>query len=192
MYTLASAWKFLVFLPTFTNQLFYHAFSHLLFTLSSRFFAPEITDLVSFPFYCPGSTTTLKIPFKLFVYSSVQAFCVFCYALFLVYFVWLSSWWVTAFSFLPVVTSDDLWNTDPLTNVQYQINSETALKWHQARKSCQQQEAELLSITELHEQTYLTGKSMLSLISLKKCIVATVTLIWHVPYWKLYVFNSNN
>ncbi|NXD90086.1 MRC1 protein, partial [Chaetorhynchus papuensis] len=53
--------------------------------------------------------------------------------------------------------TNDLWNTDPLTNVQYQINSDTALKWHQARKSCQQQKAELLSITELHEQTYLTG-----------------------------------
>ncbi|NXA15727.1 MRC1 protein, partial [Sapayoa aenigma] len=53
--------------------------------------------------------------------------------------------------------SIDLWNTDPLTNVQYQINPEAALKWHQARKSCQQQKAELLSITELHEQTYLAG-----------------------------------
>uniref|UniRef100_A0A8B9EC39 Macrophage mannose receptor 1 n=1 Tax=Anser cygnoides TaxID=8845 RepID=A0A8B9EC39_ANSCY len=52
---------------------------------------------------------------------------------------------------------DSLWNTDPLTNVQYQINFEAALTWHQARKSCQQQKAELLSITELHEQTYLTG-----------------------------------
>ncbi|XP_064018398.1 macrophage mannose receptor 1 isoform X3 [Pogoniulus pusillus] len=52
---------------------------------------------------------------------------------------------------------DSLWNTDPLTNVQYQINSDAALQWHQARKSCQQQKAELLSITELHEQTYLAG-----------------------------------
>ncbi|NXX50486.1 MRC1 protein, partial [Tricholaema leucomelas] len=52
---------------------------------------------------------------------------------------------------------DSLWDTDPLTNVQYQINSDAALQWHQARKSCQQQKAELLSITELHEQTYLAG-----------------------------------
>jgi len=70
-----------------------------------------------------------------------------------------------AFLFLPTVNSVDLlWNTDPLTNVQYQINSEAALKWHQARKSCQQQKAELLSITELHEQTYLTGRIILSIL----------------------------
>uniref|UniRef100_A0A8D0GM94 Macrophage mannose receptor 1 n=1 Tax=Sphenodon punctatus TaxID=8508 RepID=A0A8D0GM94_SPHPU len=52
---------------------------------------------------------------------------------------------------------DSLWNTDPLTGAGYQINSGSALTWHQARKSCQQQNAELLSITELHEQTYLAG-----------------------------------
>ncbi|XP_050795449.1 macrophage mannose receptor 1-like [Gopherus flavomarginatus] len=52
---------------------------------------------------------------------------------------------------------DTLWYTDPLTGVHYQINSQSALMWHQARKSCQQQNAELLSITELHEQTYLAG-----------------------------------
>uniref|UniRef100_A0A8C2SYK8 Macrophage mannose receptor 1-like n=1 Tax=Coturnix japonica TaxID=93934 RepID=A0A8C2SYK8_COTJA len=40
-------------------------------------------------------------------------------------------------------------------NAHYQINSESALTWHQARKSCQQQNAELLSITDIHEQMYL-------------------------------------
>uniref|UniRef100_A0A8C2SV91 Macrophage mannose receptor 1-like n=1 Tax=Coturnix japonica TaxID=93934 RepID=A0A8C2SV91_COTJA len=43
----------------------------------------------------------------------------------------------------------------PLQNAHYQINSESALTWHQARKSCQQQNAELLSITDIHEQMYL-------------------------------------
>nr|XP_054362403.1 macrophage mannose receptor 1 [Mirounga angustirostris] len=53
--------------------------------------------------------------------------------------------------------SESLWNKDPLTGISYQINSKSALTWHQARRSCQQQSAELLSITEIHEQTYLTG-----------------------------------
>lgn len=50
-----------------------------------------------------------------------------------------------------------LWSNDPLTGVQYQINQNAALSWYQARKSCQQQNANLLYITELHEQTYLAG-----------------------------------
>ncbi|XP_002918683.1 macrophage mannose receptor 1 [Ailuropoda melanoleuca] len=53
--------------------------------------------------------------------------------------------------------SESLWNKDPLTGISYQINSKSALTWHQARRSCQQQSAELLSVTEIHEQTYLTG-----------------------------------
>ncbi|XP_066135196.1 macrophage mannose receptor 1 [Saccopteryx bilineata] len=53
--------------------------------------------------------------------------------------------------------SESLWTNDPLSGISYQINSKSALNWHQARKSCQQQGAELLSITEIHQQTYLTG-----------------------------------
>ncbi|KFP60799.1 Macrophage mannose receptor 1, partial [Cariama cristata] len=52
---------------------------------------------------------------------------------------------------------NDLWKTNPLTEIHYQINSESLLTWHQARKSCQQQNAELLSVTDLHEQMYLLG-----------------------------------
>lgn len=55
---------------------------------------------------------------------------------------------------------DTTWTTDVLRNAHYQINSESALTWHQARKSCQQQNAELLSITDIHEQTYLKGKEV--------------------------------
>ncbi|NXP87421.1 MRC1 protein, partial [Passerina amoena] len=47
------------------------------------------------------------------------------------------------------------WTEDVSTGIHYQINSESALTWHQARKSCQQQNAELLSITETQEQAYI-------------------------------------
>ncbi|XP_073438361.1 macrophage mannose receptor 1-like [Dendrobates tinctorius] len=53
--------------------------------------------------------------------------------------------------------SDDGWKTDSITGANYQINSDSALTWYQARRSCQQQDAELLSITELHEQSYISG-----------------------------------
>ncbi|XP_034562096.1 macrophage mannose receptor 1 [Notolabrus celidotus] len=49
------------------------------------------------------------------------------------------------------------WDTDPVTGVQYQRNPQSVLTWHQARKSCQQQGADLLSIVELHEQSYISG-----------------------------------
>ncbi|XP_070709201.1 macrophage mannose receptor 1 [Pempheris klunzingeri] len=49
------------------------------------------------------------------------------------------------------------WDTDPVTGVQYQRNALSVLTWHQARKSCQQQGADLLSIVELHEQSYISG-----------------------------------
>uniref|UniRef100_H3DIA4 Macrophage mannose receptor 1 n=1 Tax=Tetraodon nigroviridis TaxID=99883 RepID=H3DIA4_TETNG len=49
------------------------------------------------------------------------------------------------------------WDTDPVTGVEYQRNAQSVLSWHQARKSCQQQGADLLSIVELHEQSYISG-----------------------------------
>ncbi|XP_073344522.1 macrophage mannose receptor 1 [Pagrus major] len=49
------------------------------------------------------------------------------------------------------------WDTDPVTGVEYQRNAQSVLTWHQARKSCQQQGGDLLSIVELHEQSYISG-----------------------------------
>lgn len=57
---------------------------------------------------------------------------------------------------LPNVASSG-WDKDPVTGVQYQRNVQSVLSWHQARKSCQQQGADLLSIVELHEQSYISG-----------------------------------
>ncbi|NXA13712.1 MRC1 protein, partial [Sapayoa aenigma] len=59
------------------------------------------------------------------------------------------------YGFCPTANNDRFWSTDPLTGTYYQINYQSALTWHQARKSCQQQNAELFSITEIHEQMYL-------------------------------------
>ncbi|XP_041029396.1 C-type mannose receptor 2 isoform X1 [Carcharodon carcharias] len=58
------------------------------------------------------------------------------------------------------VRSDDcetFWDKDPLTNSCYQFNFQSTLSWSEARISCQQQSSDLLSITELHEQTYING-----------------------------------
>uniref|UniRef100_A0A8C3MZB8 Uncharacterized protein n=1 Tax=Geospiza parvula TaxID=87175 RepID=A0A8C3MZB8_GEOPR len=62
------------------------------------------------------------------------------------------------FGFCPAANIDRFWSTDPLTGTYYQINHQSALTWHQARKSCQQQNAELLSVMEIHEQIYLRGE----------------------------------
>uniref|UniRef100_A0A8C1BP83 Mannose receptor, C type 1b n=1 Tax=Cyprinus carpio carpio TaxID=630221 RepID=A0A8C1BP83_CYPCA len=51
------------------------------------------------------------------------------------------------------------WVKHPLTNVYYQVNSRSALTWYQARKSCQQQGGELLSVSEPHEHTFVAGTS---------------------------------
>ncbi|NWH78351.1 MRC1 protein, partial [Piaya cayana] len=59
------------------------------------------------------------------------------------------------YGFCPAGNNDRFWSADPLTGTYYQINYQSALTWHQAKKSCQQQNAELLSVTEIHEQMYL-------------------------------------
>ncbi|KAJ1100755.1 hypothetical protein NDU88_005834 [Pleurodeles waltl] len=61
------------------------------------------------------------------------------------------------YGFCPTKYNSDAWNMDPLTGVYYQLNPQAAVTWHQARISCKQQNADLLSITELHEQTYIAG-----------------------------------
>ncbi|KAL7976611.1 hypothetical protein Chor_008560 [Crotalus horridus] len=52
---------------------------------------------------------------------------------------------------------DFFWVKNHWTGDLYQINSFSALTWDEARKSCQQQHSELLSINKLYEQAYLAG-----------------------------------
>uniref|UniRef100_UPI003AAC2783 macrophage mannose receptor 1-like n=1 Tax=Centroberyx gerrardi TaxID=166262 RepID=UPI003AAC2783 len=49
------------------------------------------------------------------------------------------------------------WKKHPISGAYYQINTQSALSWPQAQTSCKQQGASLLSITDPHEQAYITG-----------------------------------
>ncbi|XP_038609592.1 C-type mannose receptor 2 isoform X2 [Tachyglossus aculeatus] len=61
--------------------------------------------------------------------------------------------------FCPIKSDDceTFWDTDHLTNSCYQFNFQSTLSWREAWASCEQQGADLLSITEIHEQTYING-----------------------------------
>ncbi|XP_042352885.1 macrophage mannose receptor 1-like isoform X2 [Plectropomus leopardus] len=54
------------------------------------------------------------------------------------------------------VTSKDGWIAHPTTGAYYQLNTQAALTWAQSEASCKQQNASLLSITDPHEQAYIT------------------------------------
>ncbi|XP_039204111.1 C-type mannose receptor 2 isoform X1 [Crotalus tigris] len=61
--------------------------------------------------------------------------------------------------FCPIKSNDcdTFWDRDQLTNSCYQFNFQSTLSWQEAGKSCEQQGASLLSITAIHEQTYING-----------------------------------
>lgn len=54
---------------------------------------------------------------------------------------------------------ETFWDKDHLTNSCYQFNFQSTLSWREAWNSCEQQGANLLSITEIHEQTYINGET---------------------------------
>jgi len=60
-------------------------------------------------------------------------------------------------------TAKEHWNKHITTGAYYQLNTESALSWPQAEASCKQQGASLLSITDPHEQAYVTGRVTLTL-----------------------------
>ncbi|KAM9349891.1 macrophage mannose receptor 1-like [Symphorus nematophorus] len=50
--------------------------------------------------------------------------------------------------------SKEHWNKH-ITGASYQLNTQSALTWPQAEKSCKQQESSLLSITDAHQKAYV-------------------------------------
>uniref|UniRef100_A0A8C9TTG1 Mannose receptor C-type 2 n=1 Tax=Scleropages formosus TaxID=113540 RepID=A0A8C9TTG1_SCLFO len=61
--------------------------------------------------------------------------------------------------FCPIKSNncETFWDIDPVTDSCYQFNFQSTLSWNEARASCRQQASDLLSITEVHEQTYING-----------------------------------
>ncbi|XP_015253776.1 PREDICTED: macrophage mannose receptor 1-like [Cyprinodon variegatus] len=51
----------------------------------------------------------------------------------------------------------DKWIRHPTNGAVYQLNTNSALTWWEAEKSCKQQSASLLSITDPNEQAYITA-----------------------------------
>ena len=66
---------------------------------------------------------------------------------------------LTVAFFSPYKTATAYWTKNPVTNEFYQLNVQSALTWHQASQSCQQQESDLVSISEPHEHAYIAGSA---------------------------------
>lgn len=94
----------------------------------------------------------------LFVLSSLLIVLLHKYMLMTFFF--LDLIWSVIFSMSPSIAGTAGWDKDPVTGNQYQRNEMSVLNWYQARKSCQQQGADLLSIVELHEQSYISGTEL--------------------------------
>ncbi|XP_054452124.1 macrophage mannose receptor 1-like [Anoplopoma fimbria] len=54
-------------------------------------------------------------------------------------------------------TSKEGWTIHPTTGAYYQLNTQSALTWNEAEVNCKQQGASLLSITDPHQQAYVTA-----------------------------------
>ncbi|XP_076601688.1 macrophage mannose receptor 1b [Chaetodon auriga] len=54
-------------------------------------------------------------------------------------------------------TSTDHWAKNLVTGAYYQLNTQSVLTWAQAETSCKQQSASLLSVTDPHEQAFISA-----------------------------------
>uniref|UniRef100_A0A3Q3KWV0 Mannose receptor, C type 1b n=1 Tax=Mastacembelus armatus TaxID=205130 RepID=A0A3Q3KWV0_9TELE len=54
-------------------------------------------------------------------------------------------------------SSTEHWSKNLVTGAYYQVNTQSALTWHQAEASCKQQSAFLVSITDPNDQAYISA-----------------------------------
>lgn len=80
--------------------------------------------------------------------------------------VWICAlWWKSkAFIFLSFFclwAATDKWIKNLATGTSYQLNVQSVLTWPQAEKSCKQQGTSLLSVSDPHQQAFVSGRSPL-------------------------------
>ncbi|MGH0136656.1 UNVERIFIED_CONTAM: hypothetical protein FKN15_062119 [Acipenser sinensis] len=69
----------------------------------------------------------------------------------------------------PETDCDVFWEEYPDTKACYQFNLQSILSWSEAHASCQAQDGNLLSITDLTEQRYISGLSPMSALASTHC-----------------------
>lgn len=62
------------------------------------------------------------------------------------------------FRLLCLWAATDKWIKNLATGAYYQLNVQSVLTWFQAEKSCKQQGASLLSVSDPHQQAFVSGR----------------------------------
>lgn len=62
------------------------------------------------------------------------------------------------FRLLCLWAATDKWIKNLATGTYYQLNVQSVLTWFQAEKSCKQQGASLLSVSDPHQQAFVSGR----------------------------------
>uniref|UniRef100_A0A673LZD3 C-type mannose receptor 2-like n=1 Tax=Sinocyclocheilus rhinocerous TaxID=307959 RepID=A0A673LZD3_9TELE len=78
--------------------------------------------------------------------------------------------------FCPVKSTDceTFWDINPLMDNCYQFNFQATLSWSETRTSCQQQGADLLSITKVEEQIFINGEIVFILFGTEELICISI------------------
>lgn len=61
-------------------------------------------------------------------------------------------------SILCLWLATDKWIKNLVTGANYQLNTQSVLTWSQAETSCRQQGASLLSVSDPHQQAFVSGR----------------------------------
>lgn len=96
------------------------------------------------------------------------------------------------FCFLCLWAATDKWIKNLATGVYYQLNVQSVLTWSQADTSCKQQGASLLSISDPHQQAFVSGRIPPGVINTKgkklllnRAYIMTLNIKYIRKRWKI-------